>query len=45
VPVVGDPLCVAAGWLRIRFLATFVFVTAGKAMRYGVLVFAVTWPP
>jgi membrane protein YqaA with SNARE-associated domain len=45
VPVVGDPLCVAAGWLRIGFLATFVFVTTGKAMRYGVLVVAATWPP
>jgi len=45
VPIVGDPLCVAAGWLRTGFLATLGFIAVGKAARYGVLIIAVTWPP
>lgn len=37
LPVVGDPLCVAAGWLRIHWLASAVFITVGKAARYAVI--------
>ena len=34
VPVIGDPLCVAAGWLRLNpWLAAF-FMGAGKLARY-----------
>jgi membrane protein YqaA with SNARE-associated domain len=34
LPFVGDPLCVAAGWLRMNAaLATF-FIAAGKFARY-----------
>ena len=35
LPVVGDPLCVAAGWLRIGVLPALVFIAVGKALRYG----------
>lgn len=34
VPVVGDPLCVAAGWLRINPWLSLVFITLGKLARY-----------
>ena len=34
LPVVGDPLCVAAGWARIHFAVALVFIAIGKAMRY-----------
>lgn len=37
LPVVGDPLCVAAGWLRIPWLPTLAFIAAGKAARYLVI--------
>lgn len=37
VPVIGDPLCLAAGWLRIHWLPSLLFIAAGKAGRYAVL--------
>ncbi len=33
LPVVGDPLCVAAGWLRINFWVSLLMIAAGKALR------------
>jgi len=42
LPVVGDPLCFAAGYLRLPFLASLAFIALGKTVRYAVilLVFA-----
>lgn len=37
VPVIGDPLCVAAGWLRVHWLASLLFITIGKTARYAAL--------
>ena len=37
LPLVGDPLCVAAGWLRIHPLAAFVMIAIGKSARYLVI--------
>jgi membrane protein YqaA with SNARE-associated domain len=37
VPIVGDPLCVAAGWLRLPWLAVMVFMALGKLGRYLVV--------
>lgn len=37
LPIVGDPLCVAAGWLRIHWLSALLFIAAGKALRYWVI--------
>ncbi len=37
LPVIGDPLCVAAGWLRIGFWPALVFIAIGKAARYGAI--------
>jgi len=41
LPVIGDPLCVAAGWLRIAFWPALLFIAAGKALRYAVILLAV----
>lgn len=41
LPVVGDPLCVAAGWLRIHWLPSLVFIALGKLLRYLVIVYLV----
>ncbi|GAB6264469.1 YqaA family protein [Photobacterium sp. 53610] len=37
VPIVGDPLCLAAGWLRMRAGLCALFILAGKAARYALL--------
>ena len=34
VPIVGDPLCVAAGWLRVNPLLSALFMALGKFARY-----------
>jgi membrane protein YqaA with SNARE-associated domain len=34
LPVVGDALCVAAGWLRINWLAALAFMAFGRFARY-----------
>jgi membrane protein YqaA with SNARE-associated domain len=37
LPVVGDPLCVAAGWLRINIFSALLFIAIGKSLRYTVV--------
>ena len=37
LPVVGDPLCLVAGLLRVRFVPFVVLVGTGKLARYGFL--------
>jgi membrane protein YqaA with SNARE-associated domain len=39
LPVIGDPLCFAAGWLRINALQATLFIAAGKVARYAVILF------
>jgi membrane protein YqaA with SNARE-associated domain len=34
LPVVGDALCVAAGWLRMSWPAALAFMAAGRLARY-----------
>ncbi len=41
LPVIGDPLCVAAGWLRIAWWQSLLFIAVGKAARYAVLLWVV----
>lgn len=38
-PIVGDALCAAAGWLRLSWPASALWMAVGKAARYG----AVLW--
>ncbi len=37
LPVVGDALCGAAGWLRIRWWSALAFMAAGRLARYIVV--------
>lgn len=37
LPIIGDPLCFVAGWLKLNFFYSVLFITAGKAARYGLL--------
>ena len=34
LPIVGDALCVAAGWLRVNWIAALCFMAAGRLARY-----------
>jgi membrane protein YqaA with SNARE-associated domain len=38
VPLIGDALCVAAGWLRLRWLPCLLWMTLGKGLRYLVII-------
>ena len=42
MPLIGDALCVAAGWLRINPWYAVLFMFIGKAARYGVVTLAAT---
>ena len=37
VPILGDPLCVAAGWLRVNPWLSALFLALGKFARYLVI--------
>jgi membrane protein YqaA with SNARE-associated domain len=41
LPLAGDPLCVAAGWLRIHWLASLLFIGVGKTARYAALLYMI----
>jgi membrane protein YqaA with SNARE-associated domain len=38
LPIIGDALCVAAGWLRVHWLGALLFMAAGRLARYLVIV-------
>jgi membrane protein YqaA with SNARE-associated domain len=42
LPVIGDALSAAAGWLRIRWWAALTFMAAGRLARYVAVVFLFT---
>jgi membrane protein YqaA with SNARE-associated domain len=37
VPIIGDPLCVAAGWVRIGWPWAMAYMAVGKCARYALL--------
>jgi len=41
LPIIGDPLCVAAGWLRINPVLALCLIALGKGGRYAVLLWFV----
>lgn len=43
VPLIGDALCIAAGWLRINAWLALAMLTIGKCARYLALAFGWTW--
>jgi len=36
-PVIGDALCVAAGWLRVNWFSAMIFMAVGKFARYWIV--------
>ncbi|MFA5598864.1 MAG: YqaA family protein [Pusillimonas sp.] len=43
LPVIGDPLCAVAGWMRLPFWRSVVFIAIGKALRYLAIALPVLW--
>lgn len=41
LPLIGDPLCLVAGWLRCRFWLSLFLIVAGKTLRYLLIVLAI----
>ena len=38
-PFVGDPLTIALGYFRVKFIPLFVLMTLGKFLRYYIIIF------
>ncbi len=45
LPVVGDPLCTVAGWLKLPFWPSLAWMAAGKLARYTLMTAALLWVP
>jgi membrane protein YqaA with SNARE-associated domain len=43
LPVVGDPLCALAGWLKLPFWPCTMYMAIGKFARYLILTAALIW--
>lgn len=43
LPVVGDPLCAVAGWLRLPFWPCVAYMAVGKFLRYVTMTAALLW--
>ncbi len=43
VPVVGDPLCAVAGWLRLPFWQCVIYMAIGKFGRYLTIAWILAW--
>ena len=43
LPVVGDPLCAVAGWLRLPFWPCVLYMAIGKFLRYLTMTAALLW--
>lgn len=42
LPIIGDPLCLVAGFLKIHWFKAIIFISLGKFMRYFVLSYLVS---
>lgn len=43
MPVVGDPLCAVAGWLKLPFWPCLLYMCIGKLARYLTMTAALLW--
>ncbi|NYE26982.1 YqaA family protein [Pigmentiphaga litoralis] len=43
VPLVGDPLCAVAGWLKLDFWPSVLYMAIGKLARYITMTAALLW--
>ncbi len=45
LPVVGDPMCAVAGWLKLRFWTCVAWIALGRVVRYSVMTSILMWVP
>jgi membrane protein YqaA with SNARE-associated domain len=45
LPIVGDPLCAVAGWLRLPFWPCVAYMAVGKFARYLTMTAGLLWVP
>jgi membrane protein YqaA with SNARE-associated domain len=45
LPIVGDPLCAVAGWLRLPWLSCMIYMAIGKFLRYVTMTYALLLIP
>ncbi|MDF3832960.1 DedA family protein [Cupriavidus basilensis] len=45
LPAIGDPLCTLAGWLRLPFWPSLVYMAIGKFLRYLAMTTVLQWIP
>jgi len=45
LPVVGDPMCTVAGWLRLPFWPCIGWIALGRVVRYSVMTSVLLWVP
>jgi membrane protein YqaA with SNARE-associated domain len=43
LPLVGDPLCAVAGWLRLSFWPCVLYMAIGKFLRYFLMTSGLLW--
>ena len=43
LPLVGDPLCAVAGWLKLPFWPCLFYMAIGKFLRYVVMTTVILW--
>ena len=43
LPIVGDPLCAVAGWLKLPFWPCVLYMLIGKFLRYFAMTAAMLW--
>jgi len=43
LPIVGDPLCAVAGWLRLSIWPCVLYMAIGKFLRYALMTAALVW--
>lgn len=45
LPIIGDPLCLVAGWLRLHWFQCMIYMAIGKLLRYITLTWLLTEIP
>jgi len=45
LPVVGDPMCAVAGWLRLAFWPCVMWIAIGRILRYTLMTGLLLWVP
>jgi membrane protein YqaA with SNARE-associated domain len=43
LPIIGDPLCAVAGWLKLPFWPCLLYMGVGKLIRYVVMTAGLLW--